>query len=127
MKITLHIDTDLALDTFLRAAARGLVSTSDEGEAIIAALEAAQGTAPAQRSREQVAAVLAAAGGNVSAAARALGIARSTVRAAVRGTVRTCPACETRPGVLDGYCATCDAELRAEHDARRAGDEWVPR
>lgn len=129
MKITLHINTPLDTDTFLRAAAHGLRSVSDEGEAVIAALEAAAGTALVKRriSPALVAATLEAQGGNVSATSRALGIARSTVRAAVRGAVRICPACNDRLGVCDGYCAECDAEITAEIDGRRGGDEWMPR
>lgn len=129
MKITLHINTTLDTDTFLRRAAAGLRSVSDEGEAVIEALEAAIDTTtrPGKLSPAIVAATLEAQGGNVSATSRALGIARSTVRAAVRGAVRVCPACNDRLKVCDGYCPECNAEMAAELDARRGGDEWLPR
>ena len=124
MKITLDIQTgSLARNAFLRAALRGLVSTTDEGEAIIAALESAVAT---ERTPAMVAEVLRSNGGNVSAAARELGVARSTVTRTARGFVPTCPACEERPGVVDGYCTGCNAELLAHADERRGGDEWTP-
>lgn len=84
MKLTLHINSDLDPNTFLTLAARGLRSVSDEGEAVIAALEAAVDYVP-RRDAAYVAVVLAACGGNVAAAARSLGVARSTVRRAVQG------------------------------------------
>lgn len=106
MKITLDIDlpTGLRREEFLRAAARGLTSTTDAGEAVLVALEIAAGlVAPrlTARSPEVVAAVLEAAGGNVSAASRQLGIARATVRSR--------------------------AATAARLDLARAADEWRPR
>lgn len=89
----------------------------------------AAGTALARRklSPEFVAATLESQGGNVSATSRLLGIARSTVRAAVRGNIPVCPACNDRLGVCDGYCPACNDEISAEIDGRRGGDEWMPR
>jgi transcriptional regulator of acetoin/glycerol metabolism len=71
------------------AAVHGLVATTDAGAALLARLELlldgpVNDTTPAPRrpvlSREAVAAALRETGGNVSAAARALGYARATVR-----------------------------------------------
>jgi transcriptional regulator of acetoin/glycerol metabolism len=100
MKITLHIDSGMGVNEFLTAAAAGLRSVSDEGEAVIAALEAAVHRAPTARDSALVAAVLEAHGGNVSATARSLGIARATVRARLAKGARI--------------------------EASRAADEWRP-
>lgn len=100
MKITLHIGSNVSLNDFLTAAAAGLRSVSDEGEAVIAALEAAVDRAPNPRDAAVVVAALEAHGGNVSATARALGVTRSTVR----------------------YRAAKGARV----DAARAADEWRP-
>lgn len=124
MKITLDIQTgSLSRNAFLRAALRGLVSVTDEGEALIASLESATAV---ERTPAVVAEIVREHNGNISAAARELGVARSTVRLAMRSFVPVCPACEERPGVVDGYCEGCNAELAAHYDERRGGNEWTP-
>ncbi len=127
MKIMLHINTTLDLDTFLGRALAGLVSTTDDGDAVLAALEAAiPGNRASGVLSPDAATAALATHGTVSAAARALGVHRSTVRYAARKAVPTCPACEVRPGIVDGYCPECNAELLARADERRGGDEWTP-
>lgn len=100
MKITLFISSNLSPNEFLAAAAAGLRSVSDEGEAVIAALEAAVDRAPDPRNVAVVVAALEAHGGNISATARALGVSRSTVR----------------------YRAAKGAQI----EATRGADEWRP-
>lgn len=102
MYIVLHVPslpptaTREQREEFIASALAGIVSHNDQGDAIVAALEllSAEGAETAETSerltaeRESDAALtamcvdaLAAHGGNVSAAARAVGLARSTVRA----------------------------------------------
>ena len=126
MKITLHVTTPHDLNTFLARAAAGLRSVNDDGEAVIAALEAA---VPGPHvcgvlSPVVAAATLAAHGGNVTAAARALGVQRSTVRTAAR---KVCRACCTRPVATDGYCAECQSDAAADLEVVSRGSEWRPR
>lgn len=123
MKITLHINTTLSQDAFLARAAAGLRSVNDDGEAVIAALEAAAG-GPAKRTPVLVAATLAANGGNVSATARELGVNRSTVRAAA---AKVCRGCNARPMLPGGYCAECESDAAADLEIVSRGDEWRPR
>lgn len=81
MKIVLTIRTHLAPRAAIEKAIAGLVATTDEGAAIVAALEeVVGGPRCAPSTVEDVMAVLARVG-SVKATAKALGIARSTVRA----------------------------------------------
>lgn len=82
--LDLNVSSTLCREGFLRAAVAGLRSTDDASEELLTALETlvvaldaldAHGITDAH-----VAEVLAACEGNVSKAARALGVARSTVR-----------------------------------------------
>lgn len=123
MKITLHINTALDTNTFLARAAAGLRSVSDDGEAVIAALEAAV-DAPTKRAPAVVAATLAANGGNVSATAKALGMHRSTVRYAA---AKVCRGCNARPMLPGGYCADCESDAAADLEVVSRGSEWRPR
>lgn len=80
--LDLDVDSDLCREGFLRAAVRGLRTTNDASEELLCALEACVDALDTPTVTDaDVAAVLAVAEGNVSAAARALGLARSTVRA----------------------------------------------
>lgn len=93
MFIVLHVPslstsaTREARAEFIASALAGIVAHNDAGDAIVTALEqvAAQHDVPAtERDASMTVAcvdALAAHGGNVSRAARALGLARSTVRA----------------------------------------------
>lgn len=107
MKLTLEIDLPAGItrEAFVRAAARGLTSTNDAGEAIVVALEVAAGYAvpsPSASTPAAIAHALDACGGNVSKVARQFGIARATVR------VRAARA------------------KAARVDVTRAADEWQP-
>lgn len=126
-RFTLTVHTDLDAAAFLRAAARGLRSVTDEGDELLAAIEAAaERVTPPVRvvmtvgassralrpavARPDDATVLATLDGhqgNVKAAARALGISRSTVRARV---AKLRPTVVDRAGVMD---------------PDRGGDEWL--
>ena len=126
MKITLHVTTPHDLNTFLARAAAGLRSVNDDGEAVIAALEAA---VPGPHvcgvlSPVVAAATLAAHGGNVTAAARALGVERSTVRTAAR---KVCRGCNARPMLPGGYCGECEGGAAADLEVVSRESEWKPR
>jgi hypothetical protein len=81
VKLVLEIDTPLARGPALRAILRGLTSTTDEGEAVIEAVERALAQAPgAHYSDAEVASAYRRAK-SVKGAARLLNCARATVRA----------------------------------------------
>ena len=82
MKIMIEVSTTRGRAEFLRRAAAGLRSVSDEGEEMIVALEAlAAGAAEDTRPSDAViAAEYRRQNGNVSATAAELGVARATVR-----------------------------------------------
>lgn len=81
MRVSIHLHTDLPIGAFLARAVAGLVATNPEAEELIEALcDVTERNGQGVRDRE-VAAVYRECGGNVSETARALGLARSTVRA----------------------------------------------
>lgn len=126
-RITLTVHTTLDAPAFLRAAAAGLRSVTDEAEELLAAIEAAAERAappvrvvvtPGVSSRvvrpaavrpddATLLATLDGHGGSVKATARALGIGRTTVRERVS---------RLRPTAAD-HGATIDAA--------RGGDDWM--
>lgn len=79
--LDLTVSSTLCREGFLRAAVAGLRSTDDASEELLTALETLVASLDADTLTDaHVADVLAACAGNVSAAARVLGCARSTVR-----------------------------------------------
>lgn len=90
MRLLLNIRTDESGAAFLAKAVAGLAPTNDAGEEIVAALlevldgrrvSAPRREAPTRPDSADVAEAHRALGGSVAATARALGLARSTVRA----------------------------------------------
>ena len=81
MKLVLEIDTPLARGPALRAILRGLTSTTDEGEAVIEAVERALEQAPGARYSDDEIARAYKRARSVKGAARLLNCSRSTVRA----------------------------------------------
>ncbi len=80
--LDLTVSSTLCREGFLRAAVAGLRSTDDASEELLTALETLVASLDAHGITDaHVAEVLAACEGNVSRASRALGVARSTVRA----------------------------------------------
>jgi lambda repressor-like predicted transcriptional regulator len=87
MKLALTVRTSRTTRAFVESAVAGLVATTPEAEELVAALldvldDREVGAAPREPvSPADVAAVHRDLGGSVAATARALGVARSTVRA----------------------------------------------
>ena len=106
MKLVLTIDSTHTPRVAIERAIAGLVATTDEGAAIVTALEAlVEGPRCAPSTMEDILRVLSRVG-SVKATAKALGIARSTVRAR---RARALAAGYTLPTI----------------DADAGADEWV--
>lgn len=102
MKLTLDVDIGLARAPALRAMLRGLTSTTDEGEALIAALEKALEVTPGARYADEEIARAYRRAGSVKGAAKILGCARATVRAHLDRVACAKGVADPRPANDDG-------------------------